>query len=46
MAALPVRIASTRGVSTHEARATFEVTQYDVEGRELVRSRLEAAVAG
>jgi hypothetical protein len=46
MAALPVRIASTRGVSTHEASATFEVTQYDVEGRELVRSRLEAAVAG
>jgi hypothetical protein len=46
VAALPVRIASTRGVSTQDARATFEVRQYDVEGRELVRSRLETAVAG
>jgi hypothetical protein len=46
LAALPVRIASTRGISTHEARTSFEVRQYDVEGRELVRSRLEARVAG
>jgi hypothetical protein len=46
VAALPVRIASTRGVSPQDARATFEVRQYDVEGRELVRSRLETAVAG
>jgi hypothetical protein len=46
LAGLPVRIASTRGVITHEARATFDVTQYDLEGRELVRGELEAAVAG
>ncbi len=43
---LPVRIASTRGVSTGTARATFQVTEYDVEGRELLRRELEAAVAG
>ena len=46
LAALPVRVASTRGVTTVDARATFEVTQYDLEGRELVRGELEAAVAG
>jgi hypothetical protein len=46
LAALPVRIATTRGVSVHDARATFDVTQYDLAGRELVKGRLEAAVAG
>jgi hypothetical protein len=46
LAGLPVRIASTRQIDTEKARAAFEVTQYDVQGRELVRGRLEAAVAG
>ena len=43
---LPVRVASTSGVDPDEARAMFELTQYDAEGRELVRGKLEAAVAG
>ena len=46
LAGLPVRVASTRHVDAEGARAAFEVTQYDVHGRELVRGRLEAAVAG
>jgi hypothetical protein len=46
LAGLPVRVASTRGVDTENARAAFEVTQYDADGRGLVRGRLEAAVAG
>ena len=43
---VPVRIASTRGVDLHRSRATFGVTQYDVQGHELVKVDLEAAVAG
>jgi hypothetical protein len=43
---LPVRIAGTRHVDLARASARFEVTQYDVHGRELVRGLLEAAVAG
>jgi hypothetical protein len=43
---LPVRVASTRHVDAAAARATFEVTQYDLRGRELVRGLLEARVAG
>ena len=46
LAGLPVRIASTRGISTEQARATFAVHQYDAEGRELASGDLEAAVAG
>jgi hypothetical protein len=46
LAGLPVRIASIRGVKAGLARATFDVTQYDVHGKELVRGKLEAAVAG
>ena len=46
VAGLPVRIASTRGIEPENARAVFEVTQYDAEGRELIREPLEAAVAG
>jgi hypothetical protein len=46
LAGLPVRISSVRGVDTPAARATFEVTQYDAVGRELVSGPLEAAVAG
>jgi hypothetical protein len=43
---LPVRIASTRGVDRQNSRATFEVTHYDVRGRELLKGIVEAAVAG
>jgi hypothetical protein len=43
---LPVRIASTRGLDRARSRASFEVTQYGLLGRELVRGKLEAAVAG
>lgn len=43
---LPVRIASTRDVELEGSRASFDVTQYSAEGRELAKSRVEAAVAG
>jgi hypothetical protein len=43
---LPVRIASHRGIDEAASRATFQVTQYDVRGRELLEGKLEAAVAG
>jgi hypothetical protein len=46
LARLPVRIASIRGVQTGRARATFDVTQYDDHGKELVKGKLEAGVAG
>jgi hypothetical protein len=46
LAGLPVRIASARGVQPSRARATFEVTQYDSHGKELVKGKLEAQVAG
>jgi hypothetical protein len=43
---LPVRIASTRGVERSHSRASFELTQYGARGRQLLRGKLEAAVAG
>jgi hypothetical protein len=43
---VPVRIATRRGIDRAASRATFEVVQYDIGGRELVRETLEAAVAG
>jgi hypothetical protein len=46
LAGLPVRVATTRRVSLANARATFEVTQYDVHGRELMKGEVDAAVAG
>ena len=46
LAGLPVRIASARGVLPGRARASFDVTQYDSHGKELVKGRLEAQVAG
>ena len=46
LARLPVRIASIRGIQAGRARATFDVTQYDGRGKELIRGKLEAAVAG
>jgi hypothetical protein len=46
LAGLPVRIASTRGVRAAQARASFEVTQFDEHGNELIKGKLEAQVAG
>ena len=46
LARLPVRIASIRGIKAGRARAAFDVTQYDGHGKELIRGKLEAAVAG
>ncbi len=46
LAGLPVRIATARGVDLERSRATFDVAQYDVHGQELVKGKLEAAVAG
>lgn len=46
LAGLPVRVACARTVRADEARAEFEVTQYDLHGRELVKGRVEATVAG
>lgn len=46
LAGLPVRIATTSRIAAEEARATFEITEYDRAGRELVHAELEAAVAG
>jgi hypothetical protein len=43
---LPVRVVTTTGVDTDNARATFELTQYDTEGRELTHGEMEASVAG
>jgi hypothetical protein len=43
---LPVRIASTRGVDRAHSQASFDVTQYGMAGRELVRGTLETAVSG
>ncbi len=46
LAGLPVRIASVRSVQRSRARATFDVTQYDSHGKELLKGKLEAQVAG
>jgi hypothetical protein len=46
LAGLPVRIASASGVQPSRARATLDVTQYDRDGKELIRGKLEAQVAG
>jgi hypothetical protein len=46
LAGLPVRIATTNGIDLARSRATIHITQYDVAGRQLARSDLEAAVAG
>jgi hypothetical protein len=43
---LPVRVQTTTGVDLDNARATFELTQYDPEGHELTRGEMEASVAG
>jgi len=46
VAGFPVRVETTRGIDLENARAAFELIQYDAEGHELVRETLEAAVAG
>jgi hypothetical protein len=46
VAGLPVRVETSRGIDLDEARAVFELAQYDAEGHELVSETLEAAVAG
>jgi hypothetical protein len=46
LAKLPVRIVSARGVQTSQARASFDVTQYDGHGKALIKGKLEAQVAG
>jgi hypothetical protein len=46
LAGLPVRIASTRGIDAGQARATFDVAQYDNHGKEVIEGKLEAQVAG
>jgi hypothetical protein len=46
LAGLPVRIASTRGIQAARARASFDVRQFDRHGRELIKGKLEAQVAG
>ncbi|MDX6408539.1 MAG: hypothetical protein QOE13_1610 [Gaiellaceae bacterium] len=46
LARLPVRIVSGRGIQLGRSRATFDVTQYDGHGNELVKGKLEATVAG
>jgi hypothetical protein len=43
---LPVRVATTHGIDAADARATFELTQYTADGRQLVSGEMEAAVAG
>jgi hypothetical protein len=46
LAGLPVRIASSRGISLRDSRAKLAIAEYDPAGRELIRGELEAAVAG
>jgi len=46
LAALPVRVATRRGIELSRARARFRIAQYDAGGKQLVRGTLEAAVAG
>ena len=46
LAGLPVRVATTHGISLEQARARFEVEQFDASGRLLEREVLHAAVAG
>jgi hypothetical protein len=46
LAGLPVRVATARNIDLARSRAVFEVSQYGVGGRELIRGPVEAAVAG
>jgi len=46
LAGLPVRVAAARHIDLARSRATFDVTQYDLTGHELVQGTIEAGVAG
>jgi len=46
LAGLPVRVATAEAVEVEEARATFEITEYDAAGHELVQREIQARVAG
>jgi hypothetical protein len=46
LAGLPVRVATTRQIDLAGSRARFDVTQYDVTGRELIQGTIEVGVAG
>jgi hypothetical protein len=46
LAGFPVRVSTKGNVELDRSRATFNITQYDAHGRELVRATVEAAVAG
>jgi len=43
---MPVRIATARGIDLARSRASFLVTQYDSQGKALIKGKLEAGVAG
>jgi hypothetical protein len=43
---LPIRIATVSGVDVETSSATFEISQYDADGRRLREQTLEAFVAG
>ena len=43
---LPVRIATGRRIQLARSRATFVITQYDTHGKELIKGKIEAGVAG
>jgi hypothetical protein len=43
---VPVRVACKRDIQLEQARATFQVSQYDVHGNPLIKGKLEAAVSG
>jgi len=45
-AGLPVRVATRSRIDTGAAKATFELTQSGIRGNDLLRGKLEAAVAG
>jgi hypothetical protein len=46
LSGLPVRIATQRNIDLSRSRAVVEVAQYGVGGRELIRGKVEAGVAG
>jgi hypothetical protein len=46
LAALPVRVATNRGIELSRTRGRLDVTQYDIHGKPLLQGIIEAAVAG
>jgi hypothetical protein len=41
-----VRVATTRQIDLAGSRATFDLRQYDLTGRELIHGTIEVGVAG